>query len=113
MVVMEFVDGFPIDDDPMQQRDPDHISQLTDALGQFHAAGWVHGDLRASNLLVGKGGDKNGKLLLVDFDWAGQNTVARYPFYMNHQEIQWPQGATDGALILREHDLEWARKLSQ
>ena len=77
MVVMEFVDGFPIDDDPMQQRDPDHISQLTDALGQFHAAGWVHGDLRASNLLVGKGGDKKGKLLLIDFDWAGQNGVAR------------------------------------
>lgn len=49
---------------------------------------------------------------MIDFEWGGDIGVATYPFYMNHQELQWPEGAKDGDLITREHDRYWLSSLS-
>jgi hypothetical protein len=42
---------------------------------------------------------------LIDFDWAGEAGVAKYPANMN-PDIRWPEGAVDGQLIQKAHDLE-------
>ena len=36
---------------------------------------------------------------LVDFEWAGLMGTVTYPYFMNHVEIQWPEGAGGGRLV--------------
>jgi serine/threonine protein kinase len=71
----------------------------------FQKKNFVHGDLRASNLLVHE--DENGRLSmkLVDFDWGGSEGEVRYPLALNRKDIKRPEGAVDGELITKEHDL--------
>ena len=52
----------------------------------------------------------NGRLFLVDFDWAGSSGEARYPYFMS-REVAWPPGASDGELIAVEHDVHMMEKL--
>ena len=35
----------------------------------------------------------------------------RYPHFMNHADIQWPDGADDGRLVTEFHDLWWLSNL--
>ncbi|KAG9309505.1 hypothetical protein JVU11DRAFT_10477 [Chiua virens] len=49
--------------------------QLTDLMRSFHAAGYVHGDLRRPNILVG---DDN-RVMLIDYDWGGKEGEVFYP----------------------------------
>jgi serine/threonine protein kinase len=51
-----------------------------------HKAGFVHGDLRSSNIFF-----VNGKLKVIDFDWAGNIDFATYPFDIN-KKIKWAKG---------------------
>ncbi len=75
---------------------------------------YVHGDVRAVNLLVrntdvGKGarlGERS--VLLVDWDWAGRIGEARYPHNIN-PDIARSGGATAGAEIQSAHDI-WMLK---
>ena len=70
----------------------------------LHQSGYVHGDIRSSNILVGNSEDD---FMLLDFDWAGRIGEARYPMNLNRSEGLWrPDGARDGALILADHDIE-------
>jgi hypothetical protein len=97
MVVMEFVEG----DMWIGQR---HASQYWETfestMGQFHQAGFVHGDLRHPNILVSKDGPK-----ILDFDWAGRIGEPIYPRVLNRRDIRWPTGAVVRALITIEHDI--------
>jgi hypothetical protein len=68
----------------------------------------VHGDLRPNNILV-----KDGKVQVIDFDWAGEGQNVRYPSFMNHVDVSWPIGASDGQLIQHEHDKYWIDHLFQ
>ncbi|EFJ25596.1 hypothetical protein SELMODRAFT_413765 [Selaginella moellendorffii] len=61
----------------------------------------VHGDLRLPNLMVDP---QLSRVVAVDFGWAGRDGIDRYPYYMNHADIAWPDGALDGAVMRREHD---------
>lgn len=103
MVVMELVEG-------TQWHGPTHRDRywetLSSALGAFHDAGMVHGDLRSPNLMVN--GDR---VMVLDFDWAGRAGEVRYPCVLNHKDICWPEGADIGALISRAHDEEMLRAL--
>jgi len=70
----------------------------------LHQSGYVHGDIRSSNIMVG---DNEDDFMLVDFDWAGRIGEARYPMNLNRSEGLWrPDGARDGAIILADHDIE-------
>jgi tRNA A-37 threonylcarbamoyl transferase component Bud32 len=51
-----------------------------------HNAGYVHGDIRTSNILVYKNSP-----MLIDFDWAGNKGVVRYPINMNIDAKQWEE----------------------
>ncbi|QRV79847.1 adaptin amino-terminal region protein [Ceratobasidium sp. AG-Ba] len=81
------------------------------ALDTLHSRDWVFGDLRTPNVLViGEENSTHG--MLVDFDWCGQNGVARYPATMNDDlKIGWPEGAERRSIMMKEHDLYMFKKL--
>jgi hypothetical protein len=75
-------------------------------LQQFQEAGFVHGDIRDTNIMVKQGGFNDGSFLVVDYDSCGLTKQVRYPLNLNTQSVQRPEGATGGAVIEAEHDLE-------
>ena len=75
---------------------------IADKLKKFHQAGFVHGDIRDTNIMVSNSDEKDFKI--IDFDWAGRVNEARYPSFINRQ-IWRPSGAVDGQPILPAHDL--------
>lgn len=73
----------------------------------------VHGDLRANNIMVKLDGQQPVLLgsdgvavKVVDFDWAGDAGVVRYPASRNQDipDIEWP--GLPGGLIQAQHDRE-------
>jgi hypothetical protein len=80
--------------------------RLQDLVNRLHFQNLVHGDLRANNIRVV--GDR---VCIIDFDWSGKAGIQRYPDFMNHQEIVWPDGARDGEFLYPEHDIEWLKRL--
>lgn len=89
----------------LTQVDPDHATRsCPQCLPESTSAELVHGDiLRDLNILVDK--DRT-KLMIIDFDWAGEADVVRYPPYVNHTDVQRPRVASDGLPIKAAHDLE-------
>ena len=69
----------------------------------MHHAGWVHGDLRSTNVMVKRRGLDGS--FLIDFDWSGKNQEVVYPSFVN-REVTRPVGADDGEFILAVHDVE-------
>jgi hypothetical protein len=71
----------------------------------LHQQGYVHGDLRDTNLMVRRNGAP--EMMLFDFDWAGEIGKVRYPINVNRgPNLTRPDGAYDGELITVEHDVE-------
>jgi hypothetical protein len=77
---------------------------LTDAVNtavqQLHDKGFVHGDLRSPNIMVGP----QNSIAFIDFDWAGKVGEAVYPSLMN-SVINWHGDAKPGGKILPNHDM--------
>ena len=63
----------------------------------------VPGDLCYQNNLV----EPSQKVKVINFDWAENVREAKYPMFLNHGEIQWPNGAEKGQPIQFEHDEHW------
>ena len=101
LIVQEFVDAVPWDEVVDKPIEP-----LKAAVRALHAAGFVHGDLRGCNILVAASA-----VYLIDFEWAGLVGTVTYPYFMNHADIQWPDGAGDGRLVTESHDLWWLSHL--
>lgn len=76
-------------------------------LNVIHAAGFVHGDIRDTNILV-QHTDGKINLKLVDFDWGGREGEVRYSMRINRHTVKRPEGAVDGELITKEHDVYMA-----
>jgi hypothetical protein len=95
IVVMERVAGRGFgarqEEAALQQR-------LRSVVHHLHAGGFVHGDLRVNNVLL-------------DFDWSGPAGQQLYPAFMNHTQIDWPEGASDGKPLEFEHDNVWLGRL--
>jgi len=75
-------------------------SEVQRALNLLHDNGLVFGDLRRPNIMI----TKDGKLKLIDFNWAGEEGQAKYPSLLS-KEIHWPEGVKAMAVMRREHDL--------
>jgi serine/threonine protein kinase len=75
---------------------------ITSFIHDLHEGGFVHGDIRDTNLFAGL----DGKFMLLDFDWAGPITRTFYPMHVNRYDIYRPDGAEDGMEITVDHDLE-------
>ncbi|KAF9488050.1 hypothetical protein BDN71DRAFT_1594137 [Pleurotus eryngii] len=88
----------------------DHMQKGLDILHKEY----VHGDVRAVNLLVRNADIENGarlgerSVLLVDWDWGGRIGEACYPHNIN-PDIARAKGATAGAEIQPAHDI-WMLK---
>ena len=103
LVVQQFVDVVSYDE--MVDKPVESLEAAAHAL---HTAGFVHhdGDLRACNVLVAAGAE-----FFIDFEWAGGVGKATYPYFMNHVDIQWPDGDGEGRLVTESHDLWWLSNL--
>ena len=88
-----------------------------DVFGPFFPRS-VHGDARDSNVMVAStsssstaaGASSSSELSIrfIDFDWAGQDGVDRYPLLMS-TFIPWPEGAGDQLLMRQSHDVALLR----
>ena len=67
----------------------------------LHKNGFVHGDLRPSNVFVS---EVSAKALIMDFDEAGLAGSVSYPPNLNTKDITWPDDVTDGEPITKAHD---------
>ncbi|KAH8112359.1 hypothetical protein DFH11DRAFT_1744967 [Phellopilus nigrolimitatus] len=119
MVVMAHITAVNYRDAPRAAM-PALRADVRAAVALLHAAGRVHGDLFLENVLIevlepptetqvgveeGAGeGAGRARALLIDFDWAGPEGVARYPHNRNDIDIYWPAGSVPGGPILRAHD---------
>ena len=79
------------------------------ALALLHADGYVHGDVRETNIMVKRDGvvsEDLGDIILVDFDWAGKENTVRYPsnITLGHPELPRPEDVDRGGLISSAHD---------
>ncbi|KZP10855.1 hypothetical protein FIBSPDRAFT_937807 [Athelia psychrophila] len=107
MAVMENLakDTYPMYQFDLEAEQRRKISRdLRACIDLLHGQEMVHGDLRDSNVLVSK--DDALQISLIDFDWAGEMDVVRYPISLNRQDIYRPASARDGAPITKEHDIE-------
>jgi serine/threonine protein kinase len=84
------------------------INHLRKALVNLHDQGYVHGDVRAPNIIV----DKDDKPRFIDFDWSHKIGEARYPNSLN-PAINWPRESDGGGLIKAEHELEMLSNCSE
>ena len=109
IVVMELLRGFDIYfplDRPLHD-------ELEAVIANLHAHGYVHGDLRVCNILVGLWedsahlADRRRRICLIDFDWTGKEGSTRYPGFMNHQDVEWPDGASDNLPLQKAHDVHF------
>ena len=80
--------------------------KIRQCLWQLHQAGFVHGDIRDTNVMAKWDGFNDWSFLVVDYDSCGKITQVRYPLNLNTMSVQRPEGATGGAIIEVEHDLE-------
>jgi len=102
MVIMDFID------DEYHELEDSRVKgmfehEVRERLTCFHQEGFVHGDIRTSNIMVKKDGSRGIKL--VDLEWAGIIGEVRYPMNVNDVDVRRPDGAYDNELILPQHDM--------
>ncbi|KAH9917746.1 uncharacterized protein B0H18DRAFT_1033740 [Fomitopsis serialis] len=106
MVIMEAVPGGDLTEERLQS--PQVMDDVSRAIEELHRHNLVFGDLRAPNVVVADKEMANsfrpGGAYLVDFDWAGRDGTARFPYNLN-TSIAWPDGVTPGSVITKDHDL--------
>lgn len=73
---------------------------IEDTVKIMHTSGFVHGDLRSPNIMVGP----DGSIKIIDFDWAGEWGKAVYPSFLN-PKVCWHEEVGAGVKIQPEHDL--------
>jgi serine/threonine protein kinase len=99
---MDFVDGTSPDALTRAQ-----FAEVKEAIMLLHSKNLVFGDLCPPNILV-----KDGKVMIIDFDWCGKAGNACYPAELNlERELGWPLGVQPGSIMQKEHDLFMLKKL--
>ena len=111
MVVMDRIDDVFEPLDTSGSRLTNELRELVlEKTTLLHRAGFVHGDLRDTNLMVRKDGQPG--FMWVDFDWAGGIGEVCYPMNVNTDPaLGRPPGAIDGEIIKIDHDVEMLRKI--
>jgi len=108
MVVMDFVEGKTLYDlfetSPISSEIHTHIANAMDVL---HSQNIVFGDLRKANIIL-----RGQRPILIDFDWAGLDGIAKYPATLNDgSSIGWHAGVERGGLMGKDHDIHMLRAL--
>ncbi|KAF8833879.1 hypothetical protein BDN67DRAFT_916066, partial [Paxillus ammoniavirescens] len=106
LVVMDKLVGYKLLADLCDSPDshpPESVFEaISDQLKHLHLGGFVHGDIRDTNIMLKE--DDQKQFMIIDFDWAGKTGEVRYPPYVNGTDIWRPEGAHDGELIQAGHD---------
>ncbi|KIJ13799.1 hypothetical protein PAXINDRAFT_170116 [Paxillus involutus ATCC 200175] len=106
MVVMDKLVGYKsLADlsDSAESHLPESVFEaISEQLKQLHLGGFVHGDIRDTNIMLKE--DNQQQFMIIDFDWAGKIDEVRYPPYVNGRDIWRPEDAYDGELIQAGHD---------
>ncbi|PIL30482.1 hypothetical protein GSI_07181 [Ganoderma sinense ZZ0214-1] len=98
MVIMDAVEGRTVQEFLSKK---DHVSEtdlkgLDDALAILRNHGFVHGDLRAPNVVLCPGEPlKPNKAYIIDFDLAGVLGEARYPIHRLNDDVNWPRSVEE------------------
>ncbi|CAG8775339.1 32322_t:CDS:1, partial [Racocetra persica] len=79
--------------------------RIENVVKYLHNLGHVHGDLREGNILVSRLKENDFDIKLIDFEWSGTIGSVRYSHFINHKNIQWPDGAEDGKIVIKDHDI--------
>jgi serine/threonine protein kinase len=103
MVVMDFIDDDLYHDLSDSSDKASFEQEIRESVTHLHQAGFVHGDIRDTNIMVKRSGSPG--IMLLDFDWAGEIGRVRYPMNVNNVDIKRPEGAHDNELIKPEHDI--------
>lgn len=103
MVVMEHLDATWVRLNYKETLREGLKDRVKSAIAQLHGGGFVHGDVRNTNVMVKETGGLD--FMLVDFDWAGRAGKVNYPKFLNPDpRIGRPAAAQDCTPILTEHD---------
>ena len=78
--------------------------RVTDAVQRMHDAGFVHGDLRDTNIFIDVTSD-NDVVKIVDWDWAARSGDVKYPTSINLQ-VPRAAAAMGNVAIVEAHDME-------
>ena len=87
------------------------LAKVTEVLRLLHEAGYVHGDVRASNVLYRMYESEEGqqqqdvKVMLIDFDDAGRMPHAHYSLLPFNPDVPSHPNVMPGGRIDAEHDL--------
>ncbi|PIL29567.1 hypothetical protein GSI_08203 [Ganoderma sinense ZZ0214-1] len=92
LVLMETLAGATLEQllaspDPAAVSEAD-LADVRTAVAVLHRHGFVHGDIRPSNVLVQRPApesDGPARAFLLDFDWAGRAGEARYPWALDER----------------------------
>ena len=103
VVVMEKIEQ---QDSNLQCYAQEHLQTWTKDLKSlvhdFHDKGWVHGDLRDANMIVGNTNPE--QIMLVDFNWSGKDGEVQYPAQCMHKELDMSGGDLGDLRIMKDHD---------
>ena len=108
MVVMEYLD--PDVYRVLESLDGSNaalVAGIRKVVETLHDGGFVHGDIRQINMMTRRewdGSEDVGKVLLIDFDWAGLDGTVRYPPDLNNKSVERHHEAKDDELIWKAHD---------
>ena len=74
----------------------------------LHEGGFVHGDIRDTNILVNCASlvSRDVKVQIIDFDWAGRLGEAKYSLEINCETVRRPAGLKGREMITQQHDIE-------
>lgn len=102
MVVMAWIDKGYQSLDKIEKTDRSFAlrERIREKLSELHRRGYVHGDIRDTNVMMDST-SRHG-FLLIDFDWSGEIGKTFYPMNVNRQ-IPRPEDAKDGNPILADH----------
>ena len=84
------------------------VAGTQDVVKILHDGGFVHGDIRHINMVTRREWTSSNdvqNLFLIDFDWAGLEGSVQYPPNINIGSVKRHEGAMDGKLIRKAHDL--------
>ena len=107
MVAMDPVSGETLEDKYGGSVVPKDVAdKIAAVLTTLWDAGWVHGDIRAPNLMI----DDGGSVKLIDYDWAGADAKVEYPLRISLGLFLGVDGVVGGRKIRKKHDEGMVRK---
>jgi hypothetical protein len=87
-------------------------TEVTTVMREMHKGGFVHGDLRETNIMVKINNDnRNVQVAFIDFDWGGLINEATYPNADLHRDIKRQDPDDIKRRIGREDDEQTVRAM--